>query len=131
MRENVMSRILISIVVLALAGTGPAFAKGTTPPGKWLKVIKDAVRAGLNQPKIVTFNRIFFADTKTAEGAYPVCGFVSFKQKPEQHPDKMPFFGLMTQPSADVTGTFGALQLGQSATKTQDIATLCKKYEIY
>jgi hypothetical protein len=126
-----MSRIVVSIAAVALLVAGTAHAAGTTPPGPWLPVIKDVVREKLKNPVYVTFKRIFFVNKKTDDGALPVCGFVSFKQKKEEHPPTLPFFGLLTPPDNGKAGSFAGLKLGETDDLKKDIAETCKNYGVY
>ena len=114
--------------LFALMSVTPATAAETkpmTPPGAWMKVIKDAVRTQLKQPEIVTFNRIFYVDVKAGDGSYPVCGFVSFKQEAKKHPEKQPFQGRFTPNGT--SGTVSGLELGQTDAQKLAIADACKK----
>ncbi|MDB5524022.1 MAG: hypothetical protein JWM58_1785 [Rhizobium sp.] len=126
-----MSRIVLTAMALTLLSVGPAAAKGMTPPGKWLTVIKDAIRAELKDPEIATFNRIFFASGKVDGGGFPVCGFVGFKQKTDKHPTKQPFFGLITPPDTGIAGKFESIRLGTTAKQADEIAQTCKQHGIY
>jgi hypothetical protein len=126
-----MMRMILPFVALALIGTQPASAAGTTPPGPWLPVVKDAIREKLNNPEYVTFKRVFFANNKTDDGAFPVCGFVNFKQKKAEHAAKQSFFGLLTPPAAGKAGTFASIQLGETTDQANEIATTCKNYGVY
>ena len=126
-----MLRRIIPLVVLASIGAQSVLAAGRTPPGPWLPVVKDAIREKLKNPEYVTFKRVFFVDKKTDDGAFPVCGFVNFKDKEEDHPAKQPFFGLLTPPDAGKSGTFASIQLGGTPEQIKEIATTCKNYGVY
>jgi hypothetical protein len=124
-----MLRITFLFAGLVLLGAGPAHAAGKTPPGVWLKAIKDQVRTQLQGPKHASFSRIFYTETKTPEGAMPVCGFVS--TRPTQYSaygQKQSFFGLLTATDAAQPATFGSVQIGATAKQAEDIATTCRKY---
>jgi hypothetical protein len=125
-----MSRIL-SIVAMVLIGAQAALAAGTTPPGPWLPVVKDAIREQLKNPGYVTFKRVFFANKKTDDGAFPVCGTVNFKQKQEEHAAHQSFFGLLTPPESGKAGAFASIKLGATADQANEIATICKNYGVY
>lgn len=124
-----MARIVPVALLLALAVTQPVHAAGTTPPGAWLPVIKDAIREKLNNPGYVTFRRIFFVDKKTDDGAVPVCGFANFKQKQEEHAATKAFFGLLTPPDSGKKAGFASIQMGEKGDK--EIATICRNYGVY
>lgn len=121
--------VLLSILVLVLAAAASAAATGTTPPGPWLPVIKDAIRTALKDPEYVTFRRVFFVNRRTDDGAVPVCGFVSFKQRKEEHAVWQSFFGLLTPPDAGKAGSFAAIRMGDE--KAGEIATICRNYGVY
>jgi hypothetical protein len=126
-----MLRRTLFVAVLALIGAESALAAGTTPPGPWLPVVKDAIREKLKNPEYVTFKRVFFANKKTDDGAFPVCGFVNFKQKKHEHAAKESFFGLLTPPEAGKAGGFASIQLGETPEQANAIATTCKNYGVY
>lgn len=131
MSRLVLSVLVSSALVFALPGTGPALAKGTTPPITWLLVIKDVVRKKLNSPKYVSFGLIFQGNKKTDSGAVPVCGFADHKQNRGDHAVKVPFFGLLTPPDAGKAAAFASVQFGETDEQAQQIAKACKDNDIY
>jgi hypothetical protein len=128
---SVMTRMVFSLLAVAVIGAPPVLAAGTTPPGPWLPVVKDAIREALKNPEYVTFKRIFFVNRKTDDGVYPVCGTVNFKQRQEEHAAHEPFFGLLTPPEAGKAGSFASIQLGETTDQANEIATTCKNYGVY
>jgi hypothetical protein len=124
-----MSRIAFLFAGLLLLAAGPAAAGGTTPPGLWLKAIKDELRQQLHNPKYVAFSRIFYVETKTTEGGMPVCGFVATRQSHSAaYGQKQPFFGLLTATDAAKPASFGSVEIGATSKQAADIAATCSKY---
>ena len=126
-----MFRIVVAVALLALTAAQPALAKGKTPTGTWLPVIKDVIREKLKNPTYVTFKLVFYSDKKTDKGEFPVCGFASYKQKKEEHAAKVSFYGLLTPPDAGKDGTFASVQMGETTEQAQQIAKTCKDNDIY
>lgn len=124
-----MSRFAPAVLLLAFAIAQPAFAAGTTPPGDWMPLIKDAIREQLKNPAYVTFRRIFFVNKKTDDGAVPVCGFANFKQKQIEHAKTKAFFGLLTPPGSDKKAGFASIQMADE--KDAEIAKVCRSYGVY
>jgi hypothetical protein len=123
--------MIFALLALAAIDAQPAFAAGTTPPGPWMPVVKDAIREALKNPEYVTFKKVFFVNRKTDNGAFPVCGTVNFKQKQTEHAAHQPFFGLLTPPEAGKAGSFASIQLGATTDQANEIAATCKNYGVY
>ena len=126
-----MSRIVISLLAVAVLGAGSADAQGTTPPVLLLRLVKDTMRETLHKPVYATFSRVFYIDQKTENGGFPVCGFVAVKQTQVQHANKQSFFGLLTPAEGDKPASFGSIQIGGTPKQAEDIAATCKKYGVY
>jgi hypothetical protein len=126
-----MPRMMFAVSILVLLGAQSASAAGTTPPLPWLLVVKDTIREQLRKPEYVTFRRVFFASKKTDDGAFPVCGFVNFKQKLKEHANTEPFLGLQTPPQRSKARSFTHIHHGETTDRANEIATICKNYGVY
>jgi hypothetical protein len=127
-----MSRIVISLLTVAVLGAGSVSAQGTTPPVLLLKLVKDTVRQSLHKPVYAAFSRVFYIDQRTENnGGFPVCGFVATKQTQVQHATKQSFFGLLTPAEGDKPASFASIQIGGTPKQAEDIAATCKKFGVY